>query len=67
MSATMGKVLLLLLLFVVQLSSVLVAAARPLPLQRGHGGWMENGIEMMTQMLGGMKQQSGSNPVGHCC
>jgi hypothetical protein len=55
--ASMAKVVLLLLL-AMQILSVLAGAARPLV---GHG-WMENGIEMVPQML-----ISHPNPNGHCC
>jgi hypothetical protein len=60
-AANMAKVVLL-LLFVMQLYSVLAAAGRPLA---GDGQWLENGIGMVTQMLGGVKSRS--NPRTHCC
>ncbi|KQJ82132.1 hypothetical protein BRADI_5g06504v3 [Brachypodium distachyon] len=62
-TAMMAK-LVVVLLFLTQIFGLhLAAAARPL--QEGHGAWMENGIEMLTQLLGGSK--SGSNGRGHCC
>ncbi|KQJ82133.1 hypothetical protein BRADI_5g06523v3 [Brachypodium distachyon] len=66
MAATMAKMVkaVVLLLFVMQIFCGFASAARPL--QEGHGGWMENGIEMVTRMLGSVKQ-SGSNGHGHCC
>ena len=59
--ANMAKVVLLLLL-VLQISGVLASAARPLA---GDGSWLENGIEMVTQMLGAAKSRS--NPRTNCC
>ena len=61
-AANMVKVVLLLLL-VLQISSVLASAARPFA---GDGQWLENGIGMVTQMLGAAKS-SHSNPRTHCC
>uniref|UniRef100_A0A453BTL3 Uncharacterized protein n=2 Tax=Triticinae TaxID=1648030 RepID=A0A453BTL3_AEGTS len=62
-TANMAKVVLLLLL-VIQISSVLAAAARPFV--GDDGQWLQNGIGMVTQMLGGVKQ-SGSSGRTHCC
>ena len=53
------------LVLVVQILSVLAAAARPLEGDAGTDGWLEGGIGMVTQMLRGAK--SGPNPVSHCC
>jgi hypothetical protein len=53
----------LVLMFLTQIFGVhLAAAARPLE----GAGWTVSGIEMVTQMLGGVKQ-SGPNPPTHCC
>uniref|UniRef100_M8CZ13 Uncharacterized protein n=1 Tax=Aegilops tauschii TaxID=37682 RepID=M8CZ13_AEGTA len=54
----MAKVVLLLLL-VIQISSVLAAAARPFV--GDDGQWLQNGIGMVTQMLGGVKQSGDRN------
>ncbi|KQJ82136.1 hypothetical protein BRADI_5g06580v3 [Brachypodium distachyon] len=64
MAAKMARVMLLLVLLLTQIFGVLAGAARPLKLEGN--GWMEGGIGMVAQMLGGAKQ-SGSNPPGHCC
>ena len=60
-AANMAKVVLLLLL-AVQIFSVLAGAARPL--HGDHGWWMDNGIEMVAEMLGSAKQ-SQSNGKTH--
>jgi hypothetical protein len=57
-TANMAKVVVLLLL-AMQILFVLAGAARPLV---GGHGWMENGIEMVPQML-----NSHPNPNGNCC
>ncbi|EMS51020.1 hypothetical protein TRIUR3_21053 [Triticum urartu] len=55
MAATVNMVkAVLLLLLVIQISSVLAAAARPFV--GDDGRWLENGVGMVTQMLGGVKQ-----------
>ena len=54
----------LLLLVVVQVLSVLAAAARPLA-GDGMDGLLEDGIGMVAQILGAAK--SGPNPPSHCC
>jgi hypothetical protein len=58
-TASMAKVVVLLLL-AMQILSVLAGAARPL---LGGHGWMENGIEMVPQMLISQPNPNG----GHCC
>jgi hypothetical protein len=61
---TMAKVALLFVVLV-QVLSVLAAAARPLEANAaGSSGWLETGIEMVTQMLG---TKSRANPRTHCC
>jgi hypothetical protein len=53
----------LLLMFLTQIFGVrLAAAARPLEGER----WAVDGIGMVTEMLGSVKQ-SGPNPPTHCC
>ena len=54
----------LLLLLVVQVLSVLAAAARPLAGDE-MDGLLVDGIGMVTQILGAAK--SGPNPPSHCC
>lgn len=63
----MAKVVLL-LVFLVQVMSVLAAAARSLEgdAGTGTGSWLESGVGMLTQLLLGAKS-SGSNPRTHCC
>ncbi|CAL5034802.1 unnamed protein product [Urochloa decumbens] len=58
------------LVLLVQVLAVLAAAARPLESSGDRtaaaaGGWLEGGIGMVTQLLGGAK--SGHNPGSHCC
>lgn len=60
-TATMGKVLLL-LLFVVQILNGFAAAARPL---EGAAGRTGNGNGMVTELLRAAK--SGPNPPTFCC
>ncbi|ONM18682.1 hypothetical protein ZEAMMB73_Zm00001d004250 [Zea mays] len=56
----------LLVIFLVQVLSVLAAAARPLAEgDAGTDSWLESGVGMLTQLLLGAK--SGSNPRTHCC
>jgi hypothetical protein len=55
--------LVLLLVLLIQIANVLTAsAARPF---RGEGGLLDDGIQMVVDMLGDKK--SGSNPPTHCC
>ena len=63
----MAKVVLL-LVFSVQVMSVLAAAARPLEgdAGTGTGRWLESAVGMLTQLLLGAKS-SGSNSGTHCC
>ena len=61
-AANMAKVVVLLVL-AIQILGVFAGAARPLV---GGHVWMENGIEMVTQMLAS-PDQSHSNRKGHCC
>lgn len=62
----MAKVVLL-LVFLVQVMSVLAATARPLEGDAGaSSSWLESGVGMLTQLLLGAKQ-SGSNKRTHCC
>uniref|UniRef100_A0A0E0LDP7 Uncharacterized protein n=1 Tax=Oryza punctata TaxID=4537 RepID=A0A0E0LDP7_ORYPU len=60
MVATVAKAVLL-LLFVINVVSVVAVAARPLEVD----GWSESGIGMVTEMLRAAK--SGSSGRTHCC
>ncbi|GJN03228.1 hypothetical protein PR202_ga20648 [Eleusine coracana subsp. coracana] len=57
----------LMLVVLVQIVTVLAAAARPLEGNAGSrgGGWLESGIGMVTQMVGSVKPRA--NPRTHCC
>ncbi|KAL6650551.1 hypothetical protein ACP70R_009476 [Stipagrostis hirtigluma subsp. patula] len=57
----MAKVVLM-LVFLVQILNAVVVSARPFKGER----WLEDGIEMVVDILGDLKQ-SGSNPPSHCC
>ncbi|PVH35132.1 hypothetical protein PAHAL_7G111200 [Panicum hallii] len=61
----MVRAALLLLLVVQVLMSALAAAARPLAGEGMMHGLLEDGIGMVTQILGAAK--SGPNPPSHCC
>ena len=65
MSARMARAALLVLLLV-QILSVLAAAARPLA--RGEGssdGWLDGGLGEVLEIFRAAK--SGSGPPSHCC
>ncbi|TVU03179.1 hypothetical protein EJB05_51281, partial [Eragrostis curvula] len=67
MAMTTAK-LALLLVVLVQVVSILAAAARPLEgdaAGTNGGGWLERGIGMVTQMLGAAKSRA--SPKTHCC
>ncbi|OEL34750.1 hypothetical protein BAE44_0004234 [Dichanthelium oligosanthes] len=59
----MAKVALL-VLFLVEILSVLAAAARPLA-GDGSGGWLDDGLGVVAEILRAAK--SGPGPPSHCC
>ena len=62
MAATAVIRMVLLVVFLVQMLNVMAVSARPL---KGDGSWLENGVETVVEMLGGLKSRS--NPRTHCC
>jgi hypothetical protein len=56
----------LLVVFLVQILSVLAAAARPLAGDDGSdGGWLDGGLGVVAEIIRAAK--SGPGPPSHCC
>jgi hypothetical protein len=62
MAATATMRMVLLVVFLVQLFSVMAVSARTL---KGDGSWLENGVGTVAELLAVLK--SGGNPPTHCC
>ncbi|PAN37492.1 hypothetical protein GQ55_7G103700 [Panicum hallii var. hallii] len=55
----------LLVLFLLQILSVLAAAARPLAGDDGSAGWLDDGLGAVLEIFRAAK--SGPGPPSHCC
>lgn len=58
----------LVVLFMVQVLSVLAAAARPLAREGSGAGWLDDGLSMSEVVLQILRAaKSGHSPPSHCC